>query len=235
MPRKKSYSKKNKNYLILGIAIFLLAVVALAVFFNEKSSRAPLKERIVVPEEVSLEEDLVIPDTKSISENDSRVLAGNLAGISLSPGDNEKVIVPKTVLTMKTAYDLATAEAAEWDSAAKLSFIKSLGTITVDGQSSQWQLVFGAESKDGKAYEIIIRKDKIVSQKEIDSTTGVAGVDLPAVWPDSGEFVKRLQKDPNFSGASINSFLLGSTPESTDAKWWFSVGTSKGVATFEIK
>ncbi|MDD4901642.1 MAG: hypothetical protein PHE24_00735 [Patescibacteria group bacterium] len=227
--------KKNK-LLIIGGAVILLIVLAIIIILVSKTPKTNLPPPVVVPQERLFEEAYTIPSTQEIFKTDANSVASGPVNVPLSAAiGGEKTAVPGAILTIKGAYDLAAGEAKKWDSAAKLSFIKSFGAITLEGRSSQWQAVFSAEEKAGKAYEIIIQKDKIVSQKEIVSSSDAAGIDLPAGWPDSGEFIRQLQNNPNFSQATINSFLLASTPESDDAKWWFSLGTSQGVVTFEVK
>lgn len=226
----------NKKLIIL--TVFILVVVGLvAVFlifpeFGSKISRVvdlkPDKPKVIENEQ------LVIPNTQKITGGEGRVVEQGSVAVPLVPkNEAEKVVVPKAILTVKGSYDLAKMEAEKWASDAVPVFIKSLGAVTLEGKSSQWQLAFSAKSKLKKGYEIIIQGDQIVSQKEIDSTA--KGVDFPINMLDSGEFVKKLQERLAFADATLSSFLLASTPESTDVKWWFSISTSKGTVTFEVK
>ena len=73
-------------------------------------------------------------------------------------------MVSKAVLTVKGSYNLE-ARSGKWSSDAKLVFVKSLGAITLEGKSSQWQIVFMSKTKTGKGYEIIVQEDQVVSQK----------------------------------------------------------------------
>ena len=117
-----------------------------------------------------IEETLVIPDTQKITGVEGRMVSEGSVQVPLVPkSEAEKVIVSKAVLTVKGSYDKAKSEAETWSKDAKLVFVKSLGGITLEGKSSQWQLAFSSATKSGKGYEIVIQTDQIVSKKEIDS------------------------------------------------------------------
>src|SRR3989338_6961807 len=94
------------------------------------------------------------------------------------------IISPDKFSTLKNLSRTIGLEKQRWSSDAKLVFIKSLGAITLEGKSSQWQLAFSSKTKVKKGYEIIIQADQIVSKKEIDSTA--VGADLSKNWKDSG-------------------------------------------------
>ena len=233
----------NKTLVII-LAVLVAVVVLAAGFYaispdSFRGAISKLKEAgksiNLIPEKPKvIEEKLVIPETQKITGAEGRVVNEGSVAVPLVPeNESEKVVVYKAVLTVKGSYNLAASEAQKWSSDAKLVFIKSLGAITLEGKSSQWQLAFSSVIKKGKGYEVIIQGDQIVSKKEIESSA--KGVDFPMNMLDSGEFVKKLQERPTFSDATLSSFLLASTPESTDVKWWFSISTSKGTVTFEVK
>ena len=223
----------NKPIIILSIFILLVVGVAVAYFifpeFGSKISRVvdltPDKPKVIE------NENLVIPDTQKITGSDGRVVEkGNVETPLVPKNEGEKIIVARAVLTVKGSYDKALGEAKNWADDAKLVFVKSLGAVTLEGKSSQWQIVFAAKSKSKKAYEIIIQADQIVSKKEIDSTS--SGVDVPDSINDSGVAIAELQSLPQFSSVTISSIQLY---YNLDAKAWFysfatSVGTTSGPA-----
>jgi len=225
----------NKKPIII-ISIFILLVVGLAVAyfvfpeFGKKISRVvdltPEKPRVIDNEQ------LVIPNTQKITGGEGRIVEKGSVEVSLVPkNEGEKVIVTKAILTVKGSYELAKAEATEWFGDAKLVFVKSLGAVTLEGKSSEWQLAFSSIIKKGKGYEVIIQGDQIVSKKEIDSTA--VGVDTPKLWMDSGEAVKTLQLMPQYSSVSITSlnFFYNS-----DAKEWrYGFSTSIGATSVKLQ
>ena len=159
-----------------------------------------------------VEEKLVIPDTQKITGGEGRFVSEGLVAVPLVPKtESEKIMVSKAVLTIKGSYDLSLSEAQKWSSDAKLVFIKSLGAVTLEGKSSQWQLVFSSKTKLKKGYEIIIQADQIVSQKEIDSTA--VGADIPKTWKDLGEVIKELQSHPLYQDATVSAVSFYLNPD----------------------
>lgn len=226
--------ENNKKSTIVLVAVIVVVIAIGVVYFIFPDVFKTIRTTITGEKPKVVKENLVIPDTQKISGVESRSVTQGPVAVPLVPKtEDEKVIVEKAVLTVKGSYNLAVGEAKNWTSDAKLAFVKSLGAVTLDGKSSQWQLAFSSKTKKNRGYEIIIQGDQIVSKKEIDSKA--VGADLPQNWQDSDYFVKKLQERPAFSDAMATSFLLSSTPESTDTKWWFSISTSKGTVTFEVK
>lgn len=228
-------SQKTFIVILAVVIVIALGVLGVYIIFPDafKSLIRPVTE-IKKEQPKVIEEILTIPETEKITGMEGSFIEQGKVEVPLIPkSEGEKVIVLKAVLTLKGSYDLAVSEARKWASDAKLVFIKSLSAVTLEGKSSQWQLAFSSKSKTNKGYEIIIQADQIVSKKEIDSAA--IGVDLPESWPDSDYFIKELQKRPTNADATLSGFLLASTPESTDVKWWFSISTSKGTVTFEVK
>lgn len=220
---------QNKtNILIIFVIVAAIGVLAYVFFGSEKSIKIEesLKPKII-------QENLVIPNTQNITESDSKSVNESAASIILAPkNEGETFIVPNAILTLEDSYNLALPQALEWVSDAKPVFIKSLGAITLDGKSSQWQVAFNSKIEK-KGYEVIVQGDKIISEKEIESSA--TGAEAPVNWPDAANMIKTLQERSAFSDATVSSFLLTSTPESKDVKWWLSIATSKGTVTFEVK
>jgi hypothetical protein len=222
-------SNKKIIYIVGGVVV--LAAVLIALYFMGVISPGLVKKVTFQKTPQVIEENLVIPDTQKIAGSDGRVVEkGNVETPLVPKDDGEKIIVAKAVLTVKGSYDKALGEAKNWADDAKLVFVKSLGAVTLEGKSSQWQIVFAAKSKTKKAYEVIIQADQIVSKKEIDSVS--SGVDVPTDIKDSGAAIAELQSLPQFSNATISSIQLY---YNLDAKAWFysfatSVGTTSGPA-----
>src|SRR3989304_8744998 len=170
----------NKTLVI--ILAVLIAIVVLAAGFYAispngfKNVISKLKEtgksiNLISEKPKVIEEKLVIPETQKITGAEGRVVNEGSVAVPLVPeNESEKVVVYKAVLTVKGSYNLAASEAQKWSSDAKLVFIKSLGAITLEGKSSQWQLAFSSVIKKGKGNEVIIQGAQIVSKKQIRST-----------------------------------------------------------------
>jgi len=221
----------NNKSLMIILAVFIAAVGLVAVIYViSPESFKGLKKGgggvNLTPEKPKVvEEKLVIPETKKITGGEGRSAEQGPVEVPLVPKtEAEKVVVSKAILTVKGSYALAASEAKNWANDAKLVFIKSLGAVTLEGKSSQWQLVFSSKTKAGKGYEIIIQGDQSVSKKEIESA-GV-GADLPGAWKDSGEIVASLQELPQFSSATVSTINLY---YNTDGKLWrYVLSTSRG-------
>ena len=141
--------------------------------------------------------------------------------------EGEKVVVTKAVLTVKGSYDKSRSEAEAWSKDAKLVFVKSLGAVTLEGKSSQWQLVFSSPTKSKKGYEVIIQEDNIVSKKEIDSNA--VGGTVPSTLKDSDYAIKTLQDLPQFSDATVSSISL--YYNSDGGVWRYALATSRGTTS----
>lgn len=224
MPEETS---NKKIYIIL--AVIILAIIgAGSVYFLTKNSGG-LGNIIGTTEKPKvIEETLVIPDTQKVTATEGRFVKEGDVNVPLMPkSEGEKVIVAKAVLTVKGSHDLAVVEAKKWASDALPVFVKSLGAVTLEGKSSQWQLVFVSKSKTQKGYEVIIQADQIVSKKEIDSNA--IGAELPNNLKDSSDSIKMLQELPQFSDTTISSITLY---YNVDGKIWrYALSTSKGTTS----
>lgn len=222
----------NQRTLMIVLSIFIVAMILIgAVYiispknnflgYNKGGQNIGLP-----PEKVKvIEEKLVIPETEIITGGEGRLADEGPVEVPLVPKtESEKVAVSKAALTVKGSYDLAINEAGKWADDFSLVFIKSMGALTLEGKSSQWQLVFSSEENLNKGYEIIIQGDRIVSKKEIESQALGAG--LPKIWKDSGEIIILLQQMPQFSDATVSSINLY---YNADGKIWrYVLSTSKG-------
>ena len=217
---------KKLVYIIVGI-IIVIVVVAILYFSGLIPSSVINKLEFKKGPQV-VEENLVIPETQKITGAEGRTVESGKVDVPLVPKtESEKVIVAKAVLTVKGSYGLSLPEAEKWASDAKLVFVKSLGAVTLEGKSSQWQLAFSSKTQSKKGYEIIVQGDAIVSKKEIESTA--IGASLPASWKDSGEAIVLLQELPQFSDATISSINFY---YNADGKIWrYALSTSKGTTS----
>lgn len=224
-------SQKNIVIILVVIIVIALGAVGLYIIYPNafKFITSTTKNiNIEKKQPKVIEETLVIPQTEKITGTEGKTIEKGSVDVPLVPkNEGEKVIVSKAVLTLKGSYNLALIEAKNWSSDEKLVFIKSLGAITLEGKSSQWQLAFSSASKKGKGYEIIIQADKIVSKKEIDSVA--VGADVPENLSDSNVAIKTLAEMPQFSNTTISTINLY---YNTDGKIWrYALSTSKGTTS----
>lgn len=225
----------HKKRVITSLAVIVAIIVGGVMIYSFKGTgrfKGFSGRETPVPTPLVVEEQLIIPETKQISGTEGRIVTEGAVDVPLVPtSEGEKVIVQKAVLTVKGSYDLANPEAVTWSGDAKLVFIKSLGAITLEGKSSQWQLAFSSKTKATKGYEIIIQGDKIVSKKEIDSTA--VGADLPKNWYDSDGAIKSLQGSPQFASATISSIQFAYDLDSKG--WLYALSTSRGVTSIVVR
>lgn len=216
-------STRNKIILIL-VGIVLLAAAGSAYLLY--SGTTILYE----PQERIIETVAELPNTTTVSARDGGLVGSGVVAIPLVPTNGqEKISVPNAIFTVKGVYELSTREATKWSADAQPSFIKSLGALTLEGKSNQWQAVFVSTTK-GKGYEILIQKDRIVSQKEVASDA--KGAPLPNTWFDSNETIRRLQALPQFADATITSLTFF---YNTDAlEWRYGLATSEGDTSISL-
>jgi len=181
-----------------------------------------------------IQEKLTIPDTTSFTGAEGRVVDQGSVAVALVPkSDAEKVIVPGAELSVKGSYDFAQPEASKWSSDVKLVFIKSLGAITLDGKSSQWQIAFSSKTKKNRGYEIIVQKNQIVSQKEIESAA--IGEEVPANFAnrDSSWAIARLADIPQFQTASITAIVFSYNQDANG--WDYIIPNSFGKTAIRVR
>ena len=227
---------QNKKLVVI-LAIFVVVVIIAAIYIispDKFSTLKNLSRTIGLEKETPqiIEENLVAPETKKITGSEGKTASSGPVEVPLVPKtEGEKVVVLKAILTIKGSYDLAGPETQRWSSDAKLVFIKSLGAITLEGKSSQWQLAFSSKTKVKKGYEIIIQADQIISKKEIDSTA--VGADAPKQWKDLGDVIKELQSHPLYQDATVSAATFYLNPD--NKKWYYTLSTSKGVSSIVIE
>ena len=181
-----------------------------------------------------IQEKLTIPNTTSFTGAEGRVVDQGGVAVALVPkSEAEKVIVPGAELSVKGSYDFAQPEASKWSSDVKLVFIKSLGAITLDGKSSQWQIAFSSKTKKNRGYEIIVQKNQIVSQKEIESAA--IGEEVPANFAnrDSSWAIARLADIPQFQTASITAIVFSYNQDANG--WDYIIPNSFGKTAIRVR
>ncbi len=169
-------------------------------------------------------ENLTLPNTTSVSAAEGSMVMPGAVAVPLVPeNESEKVIVPNAVLTVKGTLAVAEPEAKKWASDARLVFVKSLGAVTLEGKSSQWQAIYDSRVKK-KGYEIIVRGGGVISRKEIESSA--RGGALPETWQDSDYPIRVLQNLPQFADATVSSITLSYNADGD--LWRYNLFTSRG-------
>lgn len=212
--------------ILAGIILILIGVSYMAL--SKKWSRIPfLREPVVLTEKITL------PDSNQVTNTDGFHASEQGYKVPLTPEDEgQKVIVNGATHSPFTSYELTKGIAKEWSEDAKLSIIKSLGTVTLEGVSSGWQVIYVSKIK-GLGYEIIIDSSTIVRSREIPSAS--KGGDVPvnfnerdAVWA-----IHRLAENPQWSGAVMTGLNLAYNP---DAKAWdYIISTTYGGSSVRIR
>lgn len=218
----------NSKKIILIALVVVIAVASVWYFWQKKGGK-----RISLFEEKKtvVEESLKTLDTKSVSIVDGRVPNTDAYNTPIAPkSEKEKVIVPGAILTLKDSYQRAETIALEWSQDAKLVFIKSYGAVTLEGKSSQWQVVFGSKEKKA-GYEIVIQKDAVFSKKEIESKE--YGYDLPNNWYDAQDAILSIQTMPQFQESTISGINF---VYNADGKiWGYALATSNGTVSVPVR
>lgn len=214
----------TKRIVLGGVAVLVLIIVFY--YFSKKEGGITLFEKPVI-----VSENLVIPNTKEVTLADMRSVNTSAYEVSLVPhSEGQEVSVAQAVYTLKESYSKSLPEALLWSPDAKLVLIKSLGAITLEGKSSQWQVVFGSKMKN-KGYEVVIQAEQIVSKKEITSRS--IGYSVPENWYEAKDAIVSLQALPGFSDATVSGI---SFYYNTDAKEWrYGFATSKGATAMRVR
>lgn len=230
MDAKKFFQNKKKFIIIIIIALIILAVVffyflSFVLNLNRKSGFGK-NEKII-------EENLVIPVVDNFLGNEARFVNNKTIPVPLVPkSDEEKVIVPNAAHSIKSAYDFSVEEAKKWSADTKLVFIKSFGAINLEGKSSKWQVLFGSKNKK-KGYEIIILKDKIISQREVESTS--VGADIPLNFSERNSewAISKMAAMSQFQNALISAINFTYNPDAQ--AWDYVIANSFGNTSIRVR
>lgn len=219
----------KKTKIILTVSI-LIIIIAFGIFMWRTSPS--FKNAVTFFEKPKVvQETLVIPETKIVEGVVGRTPSTTHYAVPLVPvTEGDKVVVPGATLTLKKSFEVALPKAEVWAKDAKLVFLTSQGAVTLAGESSMWQVVFGSLAKK-KGYEIIIQGDKIVSEKEIPSQE--YGYDLPVNWYDAGEAIRSIQTLPQFVDATVSSINFFYNRDGK--RWGYALGTSRGTTSMPVR
>jgi len=218
----KELINKNK-YISLAIFILVLVAIVSVVYYGgiKNAKRAIFNNERIVSETLTPR---TVDRVSSASGRKIISIGEDIPFIS-----NERVIIEKGK-TLKESYVIAEATARAWAEDAKLVYINSLGTVTVEGVSSGWELAFGSK-RQKKGYVITTVGEDIIEKKEVSSTS--YGFALPKNWYDSGGAIKSLQSLSQFSDATLNSLIFF---YSEDGKiWQYAIATSRGNTTMLVR
>ncbi len=151
----------------------------------------------------------------------------------LAPADDgEKVIVTGAIHSPYTSYDLVQVQAVAWAPDARLVLIKSLGTVTLEGTSVGWQLVFSSAIKKS-AYEIIVKNGEVVQKKEL--LKELIGGDVPLNFKDrdASWATARLTENPQWKEATMTGLNF---TYNADAKGWdYIIANTYGGSSIRVR
>ena len=220
-------TKKNK-IIVVSVVLVLVLVFVLYMLGALPSFK---KITTVFEKPKTVQETLVIPDTKVVEGIAGRTPSTDKYAVPLVPtSEGQKVIVPGAVLTLKNSFNVAEPVALVWSKDAKLVFITSQGAVTLNGESSMWQVMFGSLSKK-KGYEVIIQGDKVVSEKELSSVE--YGYGLPTDWYDAKDAIVSLQTLPQFANATVSSINFFYNRDGK--RWGYALSTSQGTTSMPVR
>jgi hypothetical protein len=224
--------EKNESGKLVVLAL-LLVVLVLSVggylFMRRKNiiggQVSEIKTKRVIVEQ------MYVPNTQSVNMVDARLSTQKRNEVPINPElSNVEVVVGQAKLTIKEGYSLAETYALKWSADAKLAFIKSLGTVTPEGKSTEWQVMFYSSVKK-KSYEVIVWEDKVVSEKELNSE--LVGQELPKNWFDSSDAIISLRSSPQFATGTVSSINFFYNSDSKD--WIYGLQTSLGGTAMHVQ
>jgi len=214
---------------LLGLVILILVLSGTSyLIYTQKWKQTPFFKRpTVVTEKIN------IPETQVVGTTDGYYANKQAHQVPLSPNDDgERVVVTGAVHSPYTSYDLVRGRVADWAVDAKLAVIKSLGTVTLEGTSSGWQLVFVSKTK-GLGYEVIVENGEVVRMKEV--PTNAKGGDVPENFKDrdASWAVARLAENPQWKNATMTGLNFTYNP---DAKSWdYVIANTYGGSSVRVR
>lgn len=197
-------NKKN-IYIILIITLVILGIGFFYYFYLQPSQtiieikkEEKQKEKIMPDSELTIF-DAITPTFKDIDEAD----------------------VPKTAISAKVAYGMASELALKKNSKAEPTFMKTLRGLDSEGNAPIWQIGFSFDKDSG--YEVIVEGDKIFSESE--GMTNLQGKSLPEGWRDSGELIAEFKNNPAYTSNTVKSINYFYEPNFE--KWYWTVTTEE--------
>lgn len=218
----KNFLLANKRYFVIAIA---LAAAALIVVFYRSD--------FVGVRSLFGDKARVISEAPVLRVVDSVTLGGNRevssTGESIALVSSERVVIAGGK-TPKESYLIAKDVAVSWSQDAQLVYIKSMGTVTVEGVSSGWELLFGSKEKN-KGYVLAVVNGTVVQKSEVESIT--RGYALPSDWYDAGEAVKSIQTLPQFKDATISGLTFYYNEDGK--RWGYAISSSQGTVSVPVR
>lgn len=216
----------TKKIMWITVAIILLILASFGGYkwLQRTGSLPALVKSVIV-----VDEKLVIPETTTVVPNAGRTVEPGIVEAPLN-SDRGEVVSARAILTLKGGYNAALAEATAWAPDAALVFEKSLGVLTAEGKSGEWQVTFGSKAKKA-SYEVLVYADTIASKKEIPSN--VYGFALPQNWYDSGDALLSLYSSPRYKEATVSS--INFYYDTDEKKWSYALATSNGTNSMWVK
>ncbi len=222
--------KLNSTFkLIVGLGTFILLVSVLVyVLLTQKWKKVSFfKQPTIITEKVT------IPDTKQVGGSDGFYANKQAHQVPLAPTDDgEKVFVTGAIHSPYTSYDLVRGRVADWAGDAKLAIIKSLGTVTLEGTSSGWQLVFVSKTK-GSGYEVIVENGTVIRMKEM--PTDAKSGDVPENFKDrdASWAIARLTENPQWKNATMTG--LNFTYNADARAWDYVIANTYGGSSIRVR
>lgn len=216
----------TKKIVWTTVAIVLFAAASFAGYkWIQRTGSLPA----IVKPVIVVDEKLVIPETTKVVPNAGRVVEQGIVEAPLNP-DRGEVVSARAIHTLKGGYEKALVEALVWAPDAALVFEKSLGVLTNEGKSGEWQVTFGSKAKKA-GYEVLVYADAIAAKKEIPSTN--YGFALPQNWYDSGDALLSLYSSSRYKEATVSS--INFYYDTDEKKWSYVLATSNGTNSMWVK
>lgn len=217
----KEYIYKNNKIIIITVVVALL--VGVTIYYGG-IQKAGLN---ILQRERTINEAPIPRVLEKASAVDGRFVVATGEQIPLV--SNKRVII-EGGKTLKDGYFIAEPVAILWAVDAKLVYVRSLGTVNVDGVSSGWEVAFGSKAKK-KGYVISVVGGVVMGKNEVDSKS--SGYALPTNWYDSGEAIKTISSLPQFVNATISG--LNFYYNEDGKRWGYAVSSSLGTVSIPVR
>ncbi len=216
----------RKNKVVWSVlALLLVAGVWAAYTWIQRTGSLPA----IIKPVIVVDEKLVIPNTTSVAPNAGRIVEQGRVQAPVNESQGE-VVSARAILTLKGGYTTALSEALLWAPDAALVFERSLGVVTAEGKSGEWQVTFGSKVKKA-AFEVLVYGDIIASKKEIPSAS--YGFPLPENWYDSPDALISLHAMPQFETVTVSSINFYYNEDGK--RWGYALATSNGTISMSVK
>lgn len=227
MPIRRNVLFMTTTKKIILVFCALLFILGGGLFFYYQTTSL----RYSGPKTVHVNEPFIASDIKEVSVRDGRSVLPSAYNTPLNPDATRMDVTSEiAIFSIKMAYGKVLSDATNWSSDAALVYIKSLGVITSEGYSGEWQIVFGSKLKNS-GYEILVYGDKVVSQKEISGTA--FGYPIPINWYDSGDALISLRTLPQFARATVSAISFFYNEDGK--RWGYALSTSSGTISMPVK